>query len=85
MRFRAGFYTEPVAYKLVLDDVFYGEYVPARFDPDRKFFTFGVGALFEEVLMVDVAYVQGSFERSGTDVTEGQDERRVYLSTAFRF
>lgn len=94
LRFRAGFYTEPVAYNLVLTDVFGGVYRVADYDPDRRFFTFGVGALFEDVLTVDVAYVTGKYERSAVEVvpsapdisvTESQDIHRVYVTTAFRF
>jgi len=94
VRFRAGFFTEPVAYNLVLTDVFGGVNRVADYDPDRRFFTLGMGALFEDVLTVDVAYVTGKYERSAVEVvpggpditvTEKQDLHRVYLTTAFRF
>jgi long-chain fatty acid transport protein len=94
LRLRAGFYTEPVAYNLVLTDVFGGVYRVADFNPDRRFFTFGVGALLEDVLTVDVAFVTGKYERSavevvphtrGISVSEEQDLRRVYVTTSFRF
>jgi long-subunit fatty acid transport protein len=98
VRFRAGFYTEPLAYRLVLTDVFGGANREATFDPDRRFFTLGVGALFEDVLTVDVAYVHGSYERSAVQmvpdapigsteirVSESQDIDRVYVTTALRF
>jgi long-subunit fatty acid transport protein len=94
VRLRAGFYTEPVAYRLMLTDVYGKVNRITEFDPDRAFFTAGIGALFEEVLTVDVAYVHGRFKRTavqpfagGLDIVQSEQQTvdRVYLTTSYRF
>jgi long-chain fatty acid transport protein len=99
VRLRAGFYTEPLPYKLLLTDTRIDEngddflnfddlsrdLVRAEVDKDRKYFTAGAGFLLAQELTLDVAYAHGSFERSGGGVSEEEKTNRVYVTAAFRF
>ena len=54
-------------------------------DKDRNFITFGVGKIFDEVIKFDIAYMRGSWTRSGNSLTTGQTSNRVFVSAAYRY
>jgi long-subunit fatty acid transport protein len=85
VRFRGGFGYDPVPYKIILTDVFDGEYAEADFSPDRFEISFGAGALLEESFTVDVAYSHRWFEREAPGVTEARKEDKVFFGAGFRF
>ncbi|TPW18139.1 MAG: hypothetical protein FD129_97, partial [bacterium] len=71
------------------DDVSYytRTYDEARFDSGRRYLTLGVGTLIDDALAIDLAYVNGLFERSadGGRWTEKWTTNRVYGTATFRF
>lgn len=94
LRLRAGFAQEPVPYAVVRtaintndpEDLYDDEflYSEADFDPDRRYWTAGLGLLIEESLTVDIAYAAGSFTREGDQLGDDQEDRRLLLTAAFR-
>ena len=62
-------------------------YEEARFESGRTFITFGAGALLENALAIDIAYVHGTFERGNASGswTEEWSTDRIYGSATFRF
>lgn len=94
VQLRAGFISQPVAYRVIATDVFRGEATEARFDPDRRYFTAGLGLELDPALTLDATYLQGKFTRTGSTgttpgaaistTTESYDDRRVLLGATFR-
>lgn len=77
LRIRAGYYTEPLAYKAL------------NLKEDRSFYTLGAGFLIDDVLAVDAALTLGDLEWS-QDFQEREIHRdesltRFFISTAYRF
>jgi long-subunit fatty acid transport protein len=78
MRVRAGYYTEPLAYK-ALDLV-----------EDRAYYTFGAGLLIDDVLALDAAVVLGDLKWWSQEIPDREIHRdesftRVLVSSAYRF
>jgi long-subunit fatty acid transport protein len=89
LRLRAGFISQPLAYKLVAVDVYNGIAVNARQDQGRRYGTVGAGILLEQSLTIDAAYVFGSYQRSGhsaagVETVEKFKDRHLILGAAFR-
>lgn len=62
---RAGFVSQPLAYRPINVDVFRGDYEIATIDKDRRAWTLGLGVQVDPSLRIDFAYVRSSHERSG--------------------
>jgi hypothetical protein len=89
VRLRAGFVSEPLAYKPIATDVYNGLYQhEATLEQNRRYFTLGGGILIDQSLTLDLAFVTGGYERSGRMTVGGTAEKikdqRVYLGAAFR-
>ncbi len=87
LRLRAGIAREPDPYDVLFTDITEAGnpvYFAADHDPDRVYFTGGLGILFQESLAIDAAYTTGSFTREGGQVSEEVDERRLLLTAGFR-
>jgi len=88
IRLRAGFISQPLAYRLIATDVYVGGYEAAHLLHDRRYFTFGGGVLLQESLTLDAAFMFGEYERSGSSIigetVEKVKERRAYIGAAFR-
>jgi len=88
IRLRAGFASQPVPYDVIAVDVFRGEARRASFDHDFLFFTFGAGLELDESLVIDAAYMTGSFKRTGESqagfTEEEIQEKRVLIGATFR-
>jgi hypothetical protein len=87
LRLRAGVAREPDPYTVVFTDITEpGDpvYFGAQHDPERLYFTGGVGVLFEESLAIDAAFATGRFAREGGQVKEEVAERRLLVSAGFR-
>lgn len=93
IQLRAGYISQPVAYRLIATDVFMGEARAARFDPDRRYFTAGIGLELDPTFTLDLAYLHGGFERSvaggsgagaARATTEEYKDRRVLFGASFR-
>ncbi|MDD4856540.1 MAG: hypothetical protein PHD74_00385 [Candidatus Krumholzibacteria bacterium] len=97
IRFRGGFsyvplelsMIEEIAYIAPVDEV---RRVVADFEAtrERKFFTFGVGGLIEQVLTLDLGVVIGGYEKvtedeAGDVLTEERSITEVIVSAAYRF
>lgn len=82
LRFRAGYYYDPVPYELLFTD---NNYHLAQMDQERDYFTLGAGVILEEALTLDVAYVSGGFVRSAEGTVEDQDQDRIFMSIGYRF
>lgn len=78
---RLGFYRDPIP--------FFGPRGPE--DPkieitrDRKYITLGAGTLIDQVLALDVAWVRGTSTQTEGHTTEKHEDRRVFMSAAYRF
>jgi len=72
---RAGFFTDPLP-------------IPSDYiDEDRKYFTFGVGFLVDQVMSIDLAAVIGGYTIAYKDplpYTEEYQTRRIFLTMAYR-
>ena len=64
---------------------FIRDYPEARLETDRYFVTIGAGALLEDALSLDFAYVHGIYERSGGGFSEKWTSDRVYGTASVRF
>jgi len=91
LRLRAGVAYEPVPYRVLLEEIEVDAegyavpiYRPAEYDPDRLSWTAGIGLLLEDSLTLDLAYVQGGYERTGLDLAEEESLRRLLLTASFR-
>jgi long-subunit fatty acid transport protein len=88
IRLRAGFASQPVPYDLIAVDVFRGRTSRASFDHDFQFFAFGAGLELDESLVLDAAYMTGSFLRRGSvddRITEEEiEEQRILVGATFR-
>jgi hypothetical protein len=91
VRVRAGFFTEPIPYKLIAADVdfdfiagtenrsqVYRDYPMADIVSDRKYWTAGAGVLIQDSLTLDVAYLHGSWERA---TPAGYENTTTYFPT----
>lgn len=80
---RAGFLSQPLAYRPINVDVFHGEYEIADIEQDRRAITFGVGVQVDPTLRLDAAFVSGGYERSGRsgngETVEKVDESRILV------
>ncbi|MEE9441857.1 MAG: hypothetical protein V3V99_04245 [candidate division Zixibacteria bacterium] len=84
LAFRAGLFSQPLAYE---DDFI---------ESDRKGFTLGFGWLIDKVLLLEAAYVKGSFERNYTapnafytvidnnTAIAKDDFQRIYFTLSYR-
>jgi len=90
LRVRAGYFTDPVAFRFIEDYSEPGTVWEATIDQDGRFFTFGAGLLVEDAFTVDAAWVHGGYEkslprRSGVDYSEERTSDRIFVTTSFRF
>jgi len=84
-RVRGGFFTEPVAFRLLPDITNSGSPMLASMDSDGKFYTAGAGYLFEETFDLDVAWVHGGYERSIPDYSEKKTTDKIFVTASYRF
>jgi hypothetical protein len=102
LRLRAGYAYEPLPYQVVLTQTAIGcpyapaeylvrkpRYEEASFQQDRQYLTFGGGILLAESFTLDVAYMYGGFERTGTESSstlyrEEQTDGRLLFSLSMR-
>ena len=92
VRVRVGYILQPLAYRLIGTDVFYGGYQGAEFVHDQHYFTFGGGILVDQSLTIDVAYITGGYTRSGgtgsgvpgAQTIEQLKDNRLVVGAAFR-
>jgi long-subunit fatty acid transport protein len=82
IRLRAGYYYDPLPYRLFFTD---NAYHLADIDQERDYFTLGGGVILEEALTLDVAYVSGGFVRSAQETIEDQEQDRIFFSAGYRF
>ena len=82
LRLRAGYYYDPVPYKLFFTD---SAYYLADTDEERDYFTLGGGVILEDSLSLDVAFVTGGFVRSAQGATEETNQNRVFISAGYRY
>ncbi len=82
VRLRAGYWYDPIPYKLFFTD---GDYYLAEDDEVRDYVTLGGGVILEDVLSLDVAFVTGGFVRSAQGTVEDTSENRVFVSAAYRY
>jgi long-subunit fatty acid transport protein len=82
IRLRAGYYYDPLPYRLFFTD---NAYYLADIEQERDYFTLGGGVILQEALTLDVAYVSGGFVRSAQTTVEDQDQDRLFMSAAYRF
>jgi len=90
VRVRAGFIRQPLAYKPIVTNLFYGEYEEARIETDRHYWTVGAGVLVDRSLTIDVAYLDGGYTRTdrsggGSIIEEEVEESRLILGAAVRW
>ncbi len=85
LRLRAGFYTDPLPFVGRRPPI-QGEDDPrVEAERDRRFFTFGAGAVFEGALAVDVAWVRGHLTRREGNLLEEVSLGRLFLETSYRY
>ena len=85
LRVRGGFFTEPVAFRLLPDVTNSGGPWVASIDSDGKFYTLGAGYLFEEAFTIDAAWVHGGYERSIPDYSEKKTTDKIFVSAGYHF
>ena len=90
LRVRAGYFTEPLAFRFMEDYSTPGQVWEATIDRDGRFFTLGAGLLVEDAFTVDAAWVHGGYEkslpsRSDVDYSEERTSDRIFITTSFRF
>jgi hypothetical protein len=90
LRVRAGYFTEPLAFRFIQDFSFPGQVWLASIDSDASYFTLGAGLLVEDSFTVDAAWVHGGYEKSipkasGIDYSEEKTSDRIFITTSFRF
>ena len=90
LRLRAGYFTDPIAFRFIQDYSAPGTVFEAKIDEDGRFFTFGAGLLVEDAFTVDAAWVHGGYERSvprssGVDYSEERTSDRIFVTTSFHF
>jgi long-subunit fatty acid transport protein len=75
LRLRGGYGTQPLAYRGL------------EVDKDRAYFTLGAGVLIDTVLAIDLAWMSGSYERSGIgyDFSEAVSTNTFVLEGTYRF
>ncbi|MCC7143158.1 MAG: hypothetical protein IT349_13755 [Candidatus Eisenbacteria bacterium] len=89
LRLRAGYASQPVAYRPIATDVFRGEFAFADFEQDRRTWSFGGSVLLEESMMLEAAYVTGGYERRGrsprgVETIEKLDQNDLLVGVTFR-
>jgi long-subunit fatty acid transport protein len=82
VRLRAGYYYDPIPYKLFFTD---NDYYLAEDNEARDYVTFGGGVILENALSLDVAFVTGGFVRSAQSTVEDTSQQRVFISAAYRY
>lgn len=82
VRLRAGYYYDPLPYRLFFTD---NAYYLAEVEQERDYFTLGAGVILQEALTLDVAFVSGGFVRSAQETVEDQEQDKVFISAAYRF
>jgi len=85
LRVRGGFFTEPLAYRLMPSLTSSNEIWIASIDSDGKFYTLGAGYLFEESFTLDAAWVHGGYERSIPDHSEKKTTDKIFVSAGYHF
>jgi len=85
LRVRGGFFTEPIAFRLLPDVTNSGAPWLASIDSNGKFYTLGAGYLFEEAFTIDAAWVHGGYERSIPDYSEKKTSDKIFISAGYRF
>jgi long-chain fatty acid transport protein len=85
LRVRGGFFTEPIAFRLLPDVTNSGGPWLASIDSDGKFYTLGAGYLLEESFTIDAAWVHGGYERSIPDYSEKKTTDKIYVSAGYHF
>ncbi|MBN1504402.1 MAG: hypothetical protein JW952_04990 [Candidatus Eisenbacteria bacterium] len=90
LRVRAGYFTDPVAFRFIEDYSEPGGVWDATIDQNGRFFTFGAGLLVEDAFTVDAAWVHGGYEkslprRSDIDYSEERTSDRMFVTASFRF
>ncbi|MFH0777115.1 MAG: hypothetical protein V2A71_00655 [Candidatus Eisenbacteria bacterium] len=85
LRIRGGFFTEPLAFKLLPDISNSGEIKIAQIDEDGKFYTLGAGLLLAESFTIDLAWVHGGFERSIPNYSEKKTIDKIFVTAGYRF
>ncbi len=91
---RAGAFSNPLPYRE--EDVYDGRRIDF-IDSDRRGFSFGLGWLIDDVLLLEGAYVRGTYTRLysprnwpyvniGTDLATAEDTfSRVYVTMSYRY
>jgi long-subunit fatty acid transport protein len=60
-------------------------YPEADVRTDRTFLTLGFGTLVDNSVSLDVAYIHGQFDRSGSAISEKWTTNRIFGTVSFRF
>jgi len=82
IRVRAGYFYDPIPYRLLFTD---NAYYLAEVEQERDYFTLGAGVILQEALTLDVAYVSGGFVRSAVRTVEDQEQNKLFMAAAYRF
>ncbi len=61
------------------------DYPDADITTDRSFITLGAGTLVDETVTLDLAYIHGTYERSGGNISEKWTTNRIVGTATFRF
>jgi len=85
LRIRGGFFTDPIAFRLLPDVTNTGGPYLASIDSNGKFYTAGAGYLFEEAFAIDAAWVHGGYERSVPDYSEKKTTDKIFVTASYRF
>ncbi|MCA9728209.1 MAG: outer membrane protein transport protein [Candidatus Eisenbacteria bacterium] len=89
LRLRAGYAAQPLPYEVIGVDVFGGVASRASFDHDFRAFTVGAGLDLDESLILDAAFVSGSYQRSGrstagVETREEVKDQRLIIGATFK-
>jgi long-chain fatty acid transport protein len=85
LRIRGGFFTEPLAYRLLPDLTNSGDIWIAEIDSNGKYVTVGAGLLLEESVTIDAAWVHGGYERSIPNYSEKKTTDKIFVTAGYRF
>jgi long-subunit fatty acid transport protein len=72
-KFRAGFSSEPIAFRSF------------KVVEDRKYYSLGAGFLVGQVMTLDLAWVHGTWKTSQPFLSQKDIVDRIFLSAAYRF
>ena len=81
---RAGFASEPVPYDFIAVDVFVGTAAKPTSEDTQRYLTAGLGYELDPNLHVDIAYMRGSFSRTGEIVDPGDTRTTIEETTENR-